>query len=359
MKNRKRFSVGVLPVILAVTLLAGCGDSEERNGAAGGYDRNKEKPIYTDAAFEGIQSNAVVGAAQTDGWAEDYDYYEDYEWDNNRYEASATTSVKVPAADSDQAASGHKLIKNVSLNVETKEFDVLMPALEGRVRELGGYIENLETYNGSRYSGNKNNRYANVTVRIPQNRLDDFVGSVSDIGNVVRRSDSVNDVTMTYVDTESRRNALKTEYNRLLELMERAETLEEILTLEDRLTTLRYQLENLESQLRTMDNQVDYSTVRLTISEVQELTPVEEEEEEEEEETVWERITEGFTDSLNEVKESFTDGIVGFMTSLPHLLVWAVPLLIVVLVAVGLVRSRRKKRKKPAAAGNKPEDSAN
>lgn len=346
MKNRKRFSVGVLPVILAVTLLAGCGDSEERNGAAGGYDRNKEKPIYTDAAFEGIQSNAVVGAAQTDGWAEDY-YYEDYEWDNNRYEASAATSVKAPAADSDQAASGHKLIKNVSLNVETKEFDVLMPALEGRVRELGGYIENLETYNGSRYSENKNNRYANMTVRIPQNRLDDFIGSVSDIGNVVRRSDSVNDVTMTYVDTESRRNALKTEYNRLLELMERAENLEEILILEDRLTTLRYQLENLESQLRTMDNQVDYSTVRLTISEVEELTPVEEEEEEEP--TVWERISEGFTDSLNEVKESFTDGIVGFMTSLPHLLVWAVLLLIVVLVAVGLIRSRRKKRKKPDA----------
>lgn len=356
MKNRKRFSVGIMSVILAVTLLAGCGDSGERSGAAGGYDRNKEKPIYTDTVFEGIQSNAVVGAAQADGWAEDYDYYEDYEWDNNRYEAAATTSPKAPAADSDQAASGHKLIKNVSLNVETKEFDVLMPALEGRVRELGGYIENLETYNGSRYSGNKNNRYANMTVRIPQNRLDDFVGSVSDIGNVVRRSDSVNDVTMTYVDTESRRNALKTEYNRLLELMERAETLEEILTLEDRLTTLRYQLENLESQLRTMDNQVDYSTVHLTISEVQELTPVEEEEEEEE--TVWERISEGFTDSLNEVKENFTDFIVGFLSSVPHLLVWAVPLLIVVLVAVGLVRSKRKKRNKHAAAENKPEDSA-
>lgn len=357
MKNRKRFSAGVLPVILAVTLLAGCGDSGERSGAADGYDRNNEKPIYTENAFMGIQSNAGVGEAQTDGWAEDYDYYDDYEWDNNRYEVSTTTSPKAPAADSDQAASGHKLIKNVSLNVETKEFDLLMPALEGRVRELGGYVENLETYNGSRYSGNKNNRYANVTVRIPQNRLDDFVGSVSDIGNVVRRSDSVNDVTMSYVDTESRRNALKTEYNRLLELMERAETLEEILTLEDRLTTLRYQLENLESQLRTMDNQVDYSTVRLTISEVEELTPVEEEEEEEE--TVWERITEGFADSLNEVKESFTDCIVGFMTSLPHLLVWAVPLLIVVLVAVVLVRSRRKKRKKPAVAENKPEDSAN
>lgn len=346
-------------MILAVTLLAGCGDSGERSGAAGGYDRSKEKPLYTDTTSESVQSNDIAGAVQAvqaDVWAEDYGYDEDYELNNNGYEAGATTSQKAPAADSEQAASGRKLIKNVSLNVETKEFDVLMPALEGRVRELGGYIETLETYNGSRYSGNKNNRYANVTVRIPQNRLDDFVGSVSDIGNVVRRSDSVNDVTRTYVDTESRRNALKTEYNRLLELMERAETLEEVLTLEDRLTTLRYQLENLESQIRTMDNQVDYSTVYLSISEVQELTPVEDEEEEEQ--TVWERITEGFTDSLNEVKESFTDGIVGFVTGLPHLLVWAVPFLVVVLVAVGLVRSRRKKRKKAAAAGNKPEDSA-
>lgn len=349
MKNRKRFFAGVLPVILAATLLAGCGDSGERSSAADRYDRNQAMPSYTDKAFAdvqsaGVQSSGGYGEAWTDGWAGDSVYYEDYEWDGNSYEASATTSSKAPAADSNQVTSGYKLIKNVSLSVETKEFDVLMPALEGRVRELGGYIENLETYNGSRYYGDKNKRYANMTVRIPQNKLDDFVGSVSDIGNVVRRSDSVNDVTMTYVDTESRRNALKTEYNRLLELMERAETLEEILTLEDRLTTLRYQLENLESQLRTMDNQVNYSTVRLNISEVQELTQIEDEEEEEP--TVWARITEGFKDSLNDVKENFADFIVGFVTSVPHLLVWAIPLLIVVLVVVGLLRSRRKKKEK-------------
>lgn len=340
MKNKKRFAARMLTAVLAVALLAGCGSSVEEFDEEEEHGRTNEKPMYAESAFDGKYGLAV----NEGGWAEDYEY--EHELDDNRYQADAAATQKSPAADNDQVSSGRKLVKNVNLSVETREFDVMMPALEARVRELGGYIEDLETYNGSRYSEKKNIRYANLTVRIPQSRLDDFVGSVSEIGNVVRRTDSVNDVTKTYVDTESRRNALKTEYDRLLELMERAETLEEILTLEDRLTTLRYQLESMESQLRTMDNQVDYSTVRLNVSEVEELAPAVNEPEEEK--TVWERISSGFAESLRDVRESATDAIVEFLSNLPYTLTWAIPLLVLILVAVGIRRGRRKKRKKQA-----------
>lgn len=345
MKNRKRVAARILPAVLAVMLLAGCGNSGERFEAEEDHGRTNAKSMYAESASDG-KYGLAANEVQSGGWAEDYEY--EHELDNNGYQTDATETQKSPAADSDQVSSGRKLIKNVNLSVETREFDVMMPALEARVRELGGYVEDLETYNGSRYSGNKNIRYANLTVRIPQPRLDDFVGSVSEIGNVVRRTDSVNDVTMTYVDTESRRNALKTEYDRLLELMERAETLEEILTLEDRLTTLRYQLESMESQLRTMDNQVDYSTVRLSVSEVEELAPAVDEPEEEK--SVWERISSGFAESLREVQENVTDAFVEFLSNVPYTLTWLVPLLIVILVAVGIFRGRRKKKRKQAVA---------
>lgn len=351
MKDRKRLGVRLLPAVLAVALLAGCGGSEEIYGEDD-YSRKNVAVNYGDGAFEDVE-DLVTSEVQAGGWSEGYDSYEEWGENNNRYQADATLSQKSPAVDSDQVSSGRKLIKNVNLSVETREFDVMMPALEARVRELGGYIEDLETYNGSRYSGNKNIRYANLTVRIPQSRLDDFVGSVSEIGNVVRRTDSVNDVTKTYVDTESRRNALKTEYDRLLELMERAETLEEILILEDRLTTLRYQLESMESQLRTMDNQVDYSTVRLSVSEVEELAPAVDEPEEEK--SIWQRISSGFSESLREVRENAADAVVDFLSSVPYLLTWAIPLLIVILVAVGIFRGRRKKKKKLTGDGTDSE----
>ena len=80
------------------------------------------------------------------------------------------------------------------------------------------------------------------------------------------------------------------EQERLLSLLEQAETMEEIIALESRLTEVRYQLESMESQLRTMDNQVSYSTVYLSIEEVEHFTPPAEK-------GTWERISTGFSEN--------------------------------------------------------------
>ena len=76
--------------------------------------------------------------------------------------------------------------------------------------------------------------------------------------------------------TQTRRagkKALETEQDRLLELMEQAETTEDLLAIESRLTDVRYQLESAASQLKLYDSLVSYSTVYLTVEEVQKLTP--------------------------------------------------------------------------------------
>ena len=185
--------------------------------------------------------------------------------------ASGTGSVQVQ-----EAQSQRKLIKTVEMDIETKEFDNVLSALESEVAALGGYIENSNTYNGSSYSSHRETRWADMTVRIPEEELDSFLNTVSDISNVTRRSDNVEDVTLAYVDLESHRDALRTEQTRLLELLEQAETIEDIITIESRLSEVRYQLESMESQLRTYDNKIDYSTVYLNISEVEVFTPVSE-----------------------------------------------------------------------------------
>ena len=91
-------------------------------------------------------------------------------------------------------------IKNVDLSVETKEFDSLITSLSAKIEELGGYVENSDI-SGSSYQY-QNTRYGYMTARIPQDRLDEFVTCVSSLGNVTRRHDSVQDVTLQYVDTD-------------------------------------------------------------------------------------------------------------------------------------------------------------
>lgn len=321
MKRKRKNGFRVLALgLFAAFLLTGCGK------AANNMDT---------AQSAGVAMDSMEGSFSTASTADSgYGYYES-EAAGEMTEAETQIAANEGVALTDS----RKLIKNVDMSVETKTFDSFLKALEAEVQELGGYIENSDIYNGSAYSGYRNSSSASLTLRIPQAKLDVFLEAVSDICNVVRRADSVEDVTLAYVDMESRRDALETEHSRLLELLEQAESLEDILTIEERLTSVRYQLESMEAQLRSMDNQVDYSTVYLSVSEVKELTPVEEK-------TIGQRITEGFMDSLKEIGEGALDAFVWFLANLPHLAIWAAVIALVVLAVKRLHRQKKAKKEK-------------
>ena len=89
-------------------------------------------------------------------------------------------------------AENRKLIRRVSLSLETEEYDVLLTEISGRLAACGGYMEQLSA--DTRYTSNS--RYATMTVRVPADRLDTFVSAVSDVSNVVQRSEETDDVTL-------------------------------------------------------------------------------------------------------------------------------------------------------------------
>ena len=237
---------------------------------------------------------------------------------------------------SQTAASNQKLIRTVSMDVETEQFDELIGQIEEKTKALGGYIEDSYTYNGRSYRSN-DTKNANLTIRIPSVRLDEFLSAVSDQSNVTSKNETVTDVTLQYVDLESHKKALEAEQERLLEMIEQAETVEDMITIESRLSEVRYQLESQESQLRTFDNQIQYSTVCLIIAEVEKYTPVAER-------TFFEKISDGFTDNLAGVAEDLVNFVIWFISSLPYLVVWG----IIIAIAVKLIGKgiRDKKERK-------------
>ncbi len=178
-----------------------------------------------------------------------------------------------------------------------------------------------------------------MTIRIPAEKLDEFLLAVGEVSNVISRNESVTDVTLEYVDLESHKRVLLAEQERLLELLEKAETIEDIISLESRLSQVRYQIESMEAQLRTMDNRVNYSTVYLYINEVAKLTPVKEQ-------TVWEKISTGFASSLYNVGEGFVNFGIGFIIFLPYLLVWVIIIVVFTLLLKLLIKCAVKKRQK-------------
>ena len=232
-----------------------------------------------------------------------------------------------------------KWIITVDMSVETDDLDTMLSALDAHILSMNGFVEDQNVYNGSNYSSRRY-RNASLTVRIPAADVDRFTEEVGGICNVVNTGINKEDVTLRYVDVESRKIALETEEARLLELMAQAETMSDLLEIEGRLTDVRYQLESAASQLRTYDNQIDYATIYLHIEEVQEYTPVAEK-------TVWQRITDGFGDSLEDLGDGLVDLFVWLIVSSPFLLVYGG------IAAVILVLLRKFRKNRPPKAPKK------
>ena len=156
-------------------------------------------------------------------------------------------SITETTQQSSELNTGRKLIKNVTMRVETKEFDVFQAELNARIAAYGGYIQSSSVDGGSYYSKNYR-RYATVTARIPAEKLDVFIGGVSEIANVTSRSESTNDVTLSYYDMESHVKALRSEYDTLIGILEKCTELKDVISVQSRITEVLYQIESYRSR---------------------------------------------------------------------------------------------------------------
>lgn len=230
-----------------------------------------------------------------------------------------------------------KLIRNVNLSLQTKEFDTVLENMSQKVKDLGGYIQESSVWGSS--SDYSSSRSASYTLRIPSDKLDEFIDVVETLGNVTYKNESVDDVTLRYVDVDSHKKALETEQERLLALLEKAENVEDIITIENRLSDVRYELENYESQIRLLDNQIDYSTVYMDISEVSRVTDTGKQ-------GFFEEVASRFSDSVYVVLMGLRGFAIGILGSLPILVVWGVILAVVVILLRKFVFKKSKKNKK-------------
>ena len=245
-------------------------------------------------------------------------------------------SVSTASGSTQETLTDQKLITRVNISAETEDLAALLESLNGQIGTLGAYIEYQDINNGSAYSSYRY-RSASLTIRIPAEKLEGFVEQVKGASNVVYYNQSQENVTLTYVATESRMKALQTEETRLLELMEQAQTMSDLLEIEERLTEVRSDLESITSQLRVLENQVTYATIELSINQVKVYTEVEEQ-------TVWQRISSGFSKNLSDLGEGIVVFFIWAVTYSPQLILTAAAAVAVILLLRRRLKKRRAKR---------------
>lgn len=343
--------------------LTACG-SASRSASNASYLTETAAASYDVAANSGFSGGAGMPAAFSKSEAASFrsndagDSVEEAAVDAGAYVADSDTfsngseSTELPQnAAAAQDPTERKLIRNVNLDLETREFDTLLQSVSDAVASFGGYIEQSDVSGNSlTWSGNQSRRSSNMTIRIPADQLDAFLSEVSTQGNITYKNENVQDVTLQYTDITSRKKTLQVEQDRLWALLEKADSVDAVIALESRLSEVRYQLESLESQLRTLDNQVVYSTVYLSIQEVQVLTATDPD-------TIPVRIQKGFAHSLNQLQTASVDLLVWFVSNLPILIVLAA-LILVILWILRKIWRKRKLRKNTLNPTNKAKNNS-
>lgn len=305
MKNMKKIFAVLLSLSMIFALCA-CGSNEA--------PASKSDSFY-------FAAPAAMAAGESEMA---YAYEEAADFGMNSAEPSEAAAPLASGSTSEGGSSAadinpEKIIYSARVTVETTEFDASVNTLAVFVEKYGGFIES-SSVNGGNYSSKngsyRQSRTASYTIRVPGYNFNDMLQSFSEIGNVPYKSTNSENITSQYYDQQARLNAYKTQETRLLELMEKAETVEDIITIEDRLTYLRYEIESMQSTLNNWDRKVNYSTINLSLEEVLEYTP-------EEEPGFFEKLGKAAADGI----ESALDGLKGFILwlveALPTLVILA------------------------------------
>lgn len=324
MRGKKRYAL-----CLALLLLcSACGGESSGNTAAAG------------------DTAASSAGAAADSWSGGTGM------DMELYEPSAPQESQSAATEDGGSSvyrnSSAKLIRRAELSIQTTQFDQAADALAALVEECGGYFENSSVYGGSYRDANAR-RSGEYVARIPAENYDRFLTATGDLGYVTQLTESSEDVGEQYYDTQSRLQTQRTKQERLLSLLEKAETMEDIISLENALSETEYQIEQYTSTLNRFDALIGFSTFNIYLNEVSRVT-----EEVGETASLGSRMAAGFRSSLDGLVSGSREALVWISYNFVLLAVLA--LAVAVGAAVGWRKYRKSFPKKQKRGKEEPKD---
>lgn len=332
----KRIIVMMLIFALVCGLVTGCGMSNETTDT---------KAVATDDY--GMNMYASERNAEYEEKAAEESYAEeDMQGVSDTVEASGSVNDSSTDVAADKSALSQKIIKRYDYHYETERFDDAYAYLKERIDAYHGYVSSSNV-NGA---GNRTSGYRTLylTARIPAEKVEDFVSEMGELGTVVSQMESAEDVTLQYNDTESRIESLRTEQKSLNQLLEKSDSLETIIALQDRLTEVRYELENYESRKKLYDDLISYSTIDITLDEVKYTVEVDDS-------TFFSRIVTGLKQSVRDIGADFLGFVEWFVINIPYFVIWGIVIIILVKVVRKIRRQSAEKKKKKGEKKQKTE----
>ncbi len=223
-----------------------------------------------------------------------------------------------------------KIIRTIDYTIKTKTFDTDYEAIQQLALASGGYVESLNVY-GDVLSGET--RYAHFTLRIPAEKLQEFIGKANTVGAATAYSEHMQDVSADYYDAAARLETQQAKMERLNELLSQATSMTDLIEIESAISDTQYQIDRYTGQLNYFDSKVNYSYVYVSLQELSDADAVELPDV-----TLGERIVNAVKESVRDMGEFAEAAIVFMLAALP----WCAVLAVIVIV-IKMVRRAKKK----------------
>lgn len=245
-----------------------------------------------------------------------------------------------------QAVAGQKLVYRADLSLESVSFDTDLAAILSVCDTYDGFVEASSVSGKAFTEPNGYGRYADLTLRIPSASYQAAAAGLKNVGSLNNFSENVTNITYTYSNAQILVENLLAQRDTLLTLLDKAESLDDVVLLQSQLNDLSTRIQQAESDVRGMDNEVDYATFTISLSEVQDASTLLVNNQEK---SFFQRMQERLYTSLAGIRDGFLEGVIGFVAFLPVLAAILLPLGVIGLIVWLIVRGVKRRKARKAA----------
>jgi hypothetical protein len=210
-------------------------------------------PIPPSSDYWSVEMNRAVGLADEPIMMFEFDYAAESEmWFEDDIAGTAAGQEYRPEV----------ILKSAFVELSSENFSSDKTHLETLTRQMGGFIESSNIFNENAH------RRFHVVLRVPAENFSELKAQIEETGRLISSSESIQNVTGEYYDVLGRLEIKRIEEERILDMIENAQSVETILVLEEQLGRVRTDIEIMQSWINDVDSLAAFSTITVDVTEV-------------------------------------------------------------------------------------------
>jgi hypothetical protein len=269
----------------------------------------------------------------------------DFSSNQNSSSSPSKTGIQSQAIDSITAPNegvfdqqdSTKIIKKSNITMQTDNYDSSIQSINDLIKSLEAMVVKMQETQGNSYSvmntSSSKLRTADMTIKVSKDKFEDFNTELKTYANVLSYYEEAQDISSSYADVESKISSYKLQEQQLNELMKKATAAKDLLEISNQIQNVIQQREYLQKQKNSYDNQIEYSTVVLRLTEVQSVDI--------KEKSIFTRIKDSFESSISGMKEISINVIMFIVYIVPYMIILAILAFIVNII----IKVNNRKRK--------------